>query len=261
LPTRLGQERPVAGVLVSYPNTDGAIHDYRSLVDHRGRGHRRRQGGDAATDLLALTLMHAARRAGAPTSRSGSSQRFGVPMGFGGPARGRSWPRATRYAASSRGESSACRATRKGKPAYRMSIQTREQHIRREKRATSNICTAQVLLAVMAAMYAVVSRPRRAPKQIATRVRGFTRRCIAGGLKPAWGTPAYAPARSSTPPCASISAPIARPRWWRHRRQGQRGLNCGDYGGRFDWPVVRRDHRRSTTCAALLEAFAGGRAS
>jgi glycine dehydrogenase len=141
------------GVLVQYPAVDGAVVDYSALV---AQAHDAGALVVAATDLLALTLLRPPGEWGADVA-VGSSQRFGVPMWFGGPHAGFMAVRES-LARSLPGRLVGVSVDSAGRPAYRLALQTREQHIRREK-ATSNICTAQVLLAVVAGMYAVYHGP------------------------------------------------------------------------------------------------------
>jgi glycine dehydrogenase len=141
------------GALLQYPDTFGSIHDYKALC---ATLHTKGALVAVATDLLALTLIAPPGEWGADIV-VGNSQRFGVPFGFGGPHAGfmacrDAWKR------SMPGRLIGVSVDAQGNKAYRLTLQTREQHIRREK-ATSNICTAQVLLAVMAAMYAVYHGP------------------------------------------------------------------------------------------------------
>jgi glycine dehydrogenase len=157
---------PLSGVLVQYPGASGRIRDPRPLIE---AAHERNALAVVAADLLALTLLEAPGAMGADVV-VGSSQRFGVPLFYGGPHAG--------YMAVSAGLERhlpgrlvGVSVDAEGRPAYRLALQTREQHIRRDK-ATSNICTAQVLLAVVASMYAVYHGPAGL-RAIATRTHRY----------------------------------------------------------------------------------------
>jgi glycine dehydrogenase len=166
-PAELAGVTDAFGVLLQYPGVNGVVRDYRAGVEAvKATGAM----VIVAADLLALTMLTPPGEWGADVV-VGNSQRFGVPLGFGGPHAGYMATR-DEYKRSMPGRLVGVTVDQNGNKAYRLALQTREQHIRREK-ATSNICTAQVLLAVMASMYAVYHGPQGL-KQIAERTHRYT---------------------------------------------------------------------------------------
>src|SRR5918999_1735337 len=166
-PDRFSFDSSVIGALVQYPASDGEVRDFRTLGE---RAHAAGALVTAATDLLSLTLLTPPGEWGADVA-VGNSQRFGIPMGYGGP-HAAFFATKDQYKRFLPGRIIGVSRDRDGRPALRMALQTREQHIRRDK-ATSNVCTAQVLLAVMASMYAVYHGPGGL-KRIADRVHTRT---------------------------------------------------------------------------------------
>jgi len=172
-PESLDADRPLCGALIQYPSTTGVVCD---LANFASRVHDQGAKLIVATDLLALCLLRSPGSLGADVV-VGNSQRFGVPLGYGGPHAAFMATRSD-YQRHMPGRIIGVSVDSHGAPALRMALQTREQHIRRQK-ATSNICTAQVLLAVVAAMYAVWHGPEGL-EAIAERVHRHASRLRAG---------------------------------------------------------------------------------
>jgi glycine dehydrogenase len=233
----------VYGVLLQYPATDGRIVDYAALIE---RVHAAKGIAVVATDLLALTLLRPPGEFGADVA-IGSAQRFGVPLGYGGPHAAFMSCR-DEYKRQIPGRVIGVSKDRRGKTALRMAMQTREQHIRREK-ATSNICTAQVLLAIMAGMYAVYHGPEGL-RRIARRVHALTA-ALAEGLRrlgfQVGNEPFFDTLRVNVPYRPAEDVLDAA----RLRRINLRKLGASTVGVSFDEATTLEE------VEALLEVFAG----
>ena len=229
----------VFGVLLQYPGTTGVVRDDRALVDEL---HARGVLVAVAADLLALVLLAPPGEWGADVV-VGSAQRFGVPMGYGGPHAGFLATRDA-YRRNVPGRLVGVSVDAAGRPAMRLALQTREQHIRREK-ATSNICTAQVLLANIAGLYAVYHGPDGL-RAIAERVHALGRATLADGL----------PTSQHDSFFDTVSVRVARRR--RHARAStRRGDQPAQDRRRHGRHRARRDHDRRDrrrACATILGA-------